>query len=176
MYEPTPPAEVRAEAADDGRWTLVFVRDFPHPPEKVWAALTEADQIKQWAPYDADRDLTGPGAATLTMIDGQTAKAMAAEVTRVEPPRLLEYTWDTDRLRWELTPTGAGTRLTLRHTLNDRDWIPKVAAGWHICLDVADRLLADDPVGPIRGGAAKDYGWDGLRDAYAGKLGIASAD
>lgn len=44
------------------------------------------------------------------------------------------------------------------------------AAGWHLCLDVADRLLDGDPVGPIRGAEAKDFGWADLRDAYAERL------
>jgi uncharacterized protein YndB with AHSA1/START domain len=176
MYEPSPPVDAHVEPADDGRWTLIFVRDLPHPPEKVWRALTEPEQIAQWAPYDASRDLAAPGEATLTMIDGDTAMGMAAVVRRAEPPTLLEFSWDTDLLRWELEPTAHGTRLTLRHTLGDHGWVPKVAAGWHICLDVADRLLAGAPVGVIRGGEAKNHGWEGLRDAYAAALGIKSAD
>ena len=44
------------------------------------------------------------------------------------------------------------------------------AAGWHICLDVADRLLAGDPVPVIRGAEAKKYGWQDLADAYAARL------
>ena len=38
-------------------------------------------------------------------------------------------------------------------------------------LDVAERLLDGDPVGPIRGEDAKNYGWDRLHDAYAETLG-----
>lgn len=172
MYEPTPPVDARVEPADDGHWTLIFVREFPHPPEKVWRALTEPEQIKQWAPYNASRDLATPGEATLTMIDGETAEDMPAVIRRAEAPRLLEYTWDVDLLRWELEPTADGTRLTLRHTLADRGWVAQVSAGWHVCLDVADHLMAGDPVGVIRGSEAKEYGWEGLRDAYATRLGV----
>ena len=68
--------------------------------------------------------------------------------------------------------TGTGTRLTLRHTVEDRQWVPKVAAGWHLCLDVAEHLLDGDPVGPIRGADARNYGWDELNEAYAAKLGL----
>jgi hypothetical protein len=60
--------------------------------------------------------------------------------------------------------------LTLSHTLEDRDWLPKVAAGWHLCLDVAEHLLDGEPMGPIRGSDAKNYDWDELHDAYAAKL------
>ncbi|MFI5664393.1 hypothetical protein [Streptomyces sp. NPDC051684] len=66
------------------------------------------------------------------MIDDEKPQDMAAEVVRAEPPTLLENTLGTDLLRWELAPTATGTRLTLRHTVRDRDWIPKVAAGWRL--------------------------------------------
>ena len=69
-------------------------------------------------------------------------------------------------LRWELEPAGPGTRLTLRHTVQGREWLPKVAAGWHLCLDVAQHLLDGDPVGPIRGADAVHYGFNELNDAY----------
>ena len=169
-FEPGPLADVERRA-DGDRWTLVFVRVLRHAPERVWAALTEPAQLEAWAPFTVDRDLGSTGDATLTMIDGAVAEELPASVRRAEPPMLLEYTWGSDLLRWTLEPADAGTRLTLEHTLGDRDWVPKVAAGWHLCLDVAERLLDGDPVGPIRGEDAKNFGWDRLRDAYAERLG-----
>jgi hypothetical protein len=62
------------------------------------------------------------------------------------------------------------TGLTLRHTTDDRDGVPKAAAGWHICLAVAERLLDGQPVGPIRGGDALNHGWQDLHEAYASAL------
>jgi Activator of Hsp90 ATPase homolog 1-like protein len=93
-------------------------------------------------------------------------------VTRADPPTVLEYAWGKDLLRWQLSPTEQGTRLTLEHTVEDRDLVPKVAAGWHICLVVAERLLDGAPIGPIRGEDARNYGWDELNEAYAAALGI----
>ncbi|WP_435206693.1 SRPBCC family protein [Micromonospora sp. bgisy143] len=165
-FRPSPPGTAYTEHAGGGA-TLVFVRDLRHPPTAVWAALTDPAQLAQWAPFLADRDLGSPGAAVLTLVDGETTADQTAVVRRAEPPHLLEYTWGDDLLRWELTPSGDGTRLTLRHTVADRGVLPMVAAGWHLCLDVADRLLDGDPVGPIRGAEAKDFGWPELRDAYA---------
>ncbi len=64
---------------------------------------------------------------------------------RAEAPRLLEYSWGGNDLRWELEPLRAdGTRLTLWHNI-DRGFISWGAAGWHICFDVLDRLLAGEP-------------------------------
>jgi uncharacterized protein YndB with AHSA1/START domain len=171
-FDPGPLAEVDYHAGDGDRWTLIFVRELRHSPQTVWAALTEPAQLREWAPYTADRDLGTTGEATLTMIDGEEAVELAATVLRAERPSLLEYSWGGDLLRWELAATAVGTRLTLRHTLEDRAWVPKVAAGWHLCLVVAEHLLDGEPIGPIRGEDARDYGWDELRDRYAGKLGI----
>src|SRR5262245_46325282 len=133
--DPGPLSPVQVEPAGE-RWTLVMQRDLRHPPAKVWAALTEPDRLKQWAPFLSDRDLGRSGAATLTMIDGDEEYALPATVQRAEPPHLLVYTWGEDLLRWELAATATGTRLTLRHTLADRSWAPKIAAGWHLCLMV----------------------------------------
>jgi uncharacterized protein YndB with AHSA1/START domain len=168
-FHPGELAHVDISPSQD-RWTLVFVKDLRHPPATVWAALTEPAQIECWAPYTADRNLSDIGDATLTMIDGDASADLPASVTRADPPVLLEHTFGGDLLRWELTPNGAGTRLTLRHTLDDREWAPKVAAGWHLCLVVAERLLDGRPIPPIRGADAKNYGWDELHDRYAEKL------
>jgi uncharacterized protein YndB with AHSA1/START domain len=84
-FEPGPLAEVGSEASGD-RWTLVFVRDIRHPPEKVWAALTEPARLAEWAPFLADRNLGSTGAATLTMVDGDVREDMEASVRRAEPP------------------------------------------------------------------------------------------
>jgi len=176
----------------DNRWTLIFSRNLRHPPAKVWAALTDPDQLVRWAPFLANRDLTITGDATLTMVDGDVRQDLPATVTRSEPPTLLEYTWGTDVLHWELAAIGlgaqnsamtrdsaamaatvrTGTRLTLRHTVAGRHWIAKAAAGWHLCLMVAERLLDGHPTNPIRGRDALNHGWADLNQAYAAELGI----
>jgi uncharacterized protein YndB with AHSA1/START domain len=156
-----------------GGWVLVVTRDLRHPPAAVWAALTEPEQLAAWAPFTAGGDLGGTGEATLTMIDGVDGDRvdLPATVTRAEPPTLLEYTWGSDDLRWELAAAGAGTRLTLRHRVGSREDVARAAAGWHLCFDVLDRLLAGDPVPPIRGQDALEHGWTALHDRYAAQLG-----
>jgi uncharacterized protein YndB with AHSA1/START domain len=173
-FAPSPLADV--EATPEGEsWTLVFVRDLHHPREKVWAALTEPAQLSEWAPFLADRDLSTVGDAVLTMVDGDTTVELKASVLRAEAPTLLEYSWGTDLLRWELSATDDGTRLTLRHTVADLDMAAMAAAGWHVCLDVAEHLLDGAPIGPIRGAEARDFGWDQLNEAYAKKVGSLTA-
>jgi len=171
MPDPTDTlADVHAERDDDGRWTLTFVRLLRHAPDQVWAALTDPEQLGRWAPFEADRDLATLGTATLTMVDGDTRVDLDARVTRAEPPALLEYSWGDDVLRWELEPVGSGTRLTLHHRVDDETMPPRAAAGWHLCLDVAERLLDGDDVEPIRGQEAMAHGWQELHDQYAERL------
>jgi uncharacterized protein YndB with AHSA1/START domain len=174
-YRPGPLASVQAESGND-TWTLVFARDFRHGATAVWRALTEPEQLDLWAPFTADRNLSSVGPATLTMIDGDTRDQMRVTVTVAQAPHRLEYTWGTDVLFWHLEPTDTGTRLTLRHTVQSEDWLSKVAAGWHICLDVADELLAGRRLGAIRGQEALRYGWDELNDSYASRLGRTTVD
>jgi uncharacterized protein YndB with AHSA1/START domain len=164
-----PLADARVVPAGNA-WTLIFVRDLPHPPAAVWRALTDPAELDQWAPFSADHDLAAPGAVTLTMVDGDTRTPLATTVLQVKEPELLEYVWGGDLLRWELEATAEGTRLTLRHTLAKRDMDAMVAAGWHLCLVVLDRMLGGDPVGPIRGRDAMDHGFEDLRDAYAARF------
>lgn len=168
-FDPGPLADVDYEPEGD-QWALVFVRELDHAPDKVWAAITEPAQLSKWAPYTADRALDSVGEVTLTMVDGAESVDLPASLTRAHPPVALEYNWGEDRLRWELAPTATGTRLTLRHTVNDPAMIPKIAAGWHLCVEVADRMLADDPIPPIRGADAMNYGWQDLFAAYSDKL------
>lgn len=164
-----PLAEVDCHGTD-GRWTLVFVRELGHPPEKVWSALTDPEQLRRWAPYTADRNLASTGDATLTMVDGDSSETLPGAVTRAEPPTLLEHAWGDDTLRWELEPSDRGTRLTLSQTTADKSFITRNAAGWHLCFVVAERLLDGHPVEPVTGEAALDHGWEQLHEAYAAEL------
>jgi uncharacterized protein YndB with AHSA1/START domain len=167
--DPGPLADARV-VPDGDAWTLIFIRDLRHPPGAVWEALTDPAELDQWAPFSAGRDLGSPGETTLTMVDGDTRMPLPATVRQAKEPELLEYTWGDDVLRWELEPTGAGTRLTLRHTLAKPDMDAMVAAGWHLCIAVLARLLDGDPVGVIRGQDAMNHGWEQLRAAYAEKF------
>lgn len=172
-YESTPVVDATAQK-ERGRWTLVFPRVLPHPPERVWQALTDPAVLREWAPFDSDRNLGQTGDATLVMAGGaggDAEEAMPAKVLVADAPRLLEYTWSHDVLRWELARESNGTRLTLRHTVEDASWLAKVAAGWHICLDIADAWLSGQPIGRIVGPDARPW-WEPLNEAYAKLLNV----
>ncbi|WP_223643570.1 SRPBCC family protein [Corallococcus sp. EGB] len=173
QYVPGPAAGARVQKEGD-KWTLVLVRDLRHPPAKVWKALTDPKHLAEWAPFDADRSLATPGPVKLSTVGAPTPMVSETTVKRAEEPKLLEYSWGQQDLRWELEPVGdSGTRLTLWHNI-DKGFISWGAAGWHICFDVLDHLLSGDPVGRIVGGDAMKYDWQRLNSEYAEQFGIQS--
>ena len=165
-----PGAASGAEVRKDGEnWTLVLVRDLPHPAEKVWRALTDPEHLREWAPFDSDRNLGTVGTAKLSTVGTPTPHISETQVRRADAPRVLEFSWGAQDIRWELEPTGSGggTRLTLWHNI-DRGFISMGAAGWHICFDVLERLLAGRPIGRIVGAEAMNFdGWQRLNIEYA---------
>ena len=176
-YRPSPIDQPRRTFAD-GRWTVILRRELSHPVKRVWEALTEPGQLRQWAPFTVERDLATTGDVVFTMLDGTDSGETVVDagvVLESDPPRLLVYRWGQDVLRWELTGTEDGTTLVLRHALHDDNLTSAVAAGWHICLDVADAMMKDVPFGPVVGERAKEYGWSDLNLRYAEILDVKPA-
>ena len=172
QYTPGPASG--AQVRKDGEnWTLILVRELHHPPEKVWQALTDPAHLREWAPFDADGNLGTVGARVqLTTVGAPTPLVTETRVTRADAPRMLEYNWGGQDIRWELDALGDGTRLTLWHNIN-RGFISMGAAGWHICFDVLDRLLTGQPMGRIVGPDAMKFGgWQRLNAEYAKQFGV----
>jgi uncharacterized protein YndB with AHSA1/START domain len=171
QYIPGPAtgAQVRK---DGDKWTLILVRELRHSPDKVWQALTDPAQLREWAPFDADGSLgTAGNAVKLTTVGAPTPHVTETKVAKADAPRVLEYNWGDQDIRWELEALGGGTRLTLWHNI-DRRFISMGAAGWHICFDVLDRLLNGTPIDRIVAGAAMKFDWARLNAEYAQQFGI----
>jgi uncharacterized protein YndB with AHSA1/START domain len=152
---------------DKDKWTLILVRELRHSPEKVWQALTDPAQLREWAPFVTDRNLGAAGTTVKLTWVGAPAP-IEISVTRADPPKVLEYGDN----RWELEPSGGGTRLTLWHNINRR-FIAWGAAGWHIAFDVLDHLLGGTPIGRVVGpDVMKFAGWQRLTAEYARQFGI----
>jgi uncharacterized protein YndB with AHSA1/START domain len=152
------------------------VRDLHHSPATVWEALTDPEQLREWAPFDADRNLGIVGTAKLTTVGAPSPMVSETHVKRADPPRLLEFNWGGQDIRWQLEPVDSGTRLTLWHNIN-RGFISMGAAGWHICFDVLHRLLDGDPIGRIVGADALTFGgWQRLNAEYAQQFGVKPPD
>jgi uncharacterized protein YndB with AHSA1/START domain len=119
-------------------------RHLPDPPDVVWRALTERDQLRAWFPCDVI--LSGGswkvGAAiTFPFRPEALDLTLTGEVLEVDEPSVLAFTWGDDTLRFELSAEAAGTRLVLIDELPP-DAAARNAAGWEQCLD---RLAGIEP-------------------------------
>ena len=155
----------RLEQLDDGRWQLRFTRTLPHPPEKVWRALTEPEHLAHWFPTTIEGEREA-GAPLRFSFRGGEAPAFDGEMIAFEPPSLLELRWGDDVIRLELRPRGEGTELTLLDTLDDRGKGARDAAGWHVCLDNLEAHLR---------GEEADTEWRAVHVEYVERFGPGAA-
>jgi uncharacterized protein YndB with AHSA1/START domain len=134
------------EKIADQRWRLRFVRTLPHPPEKVWRALTEPEHLAAWFPTSIEGDRAA-GAKLRFAFTNDAAPALDGEMVEYDPPSVLEMRWgDDELLRFELRPTDSGTELTFLNTFEQEGKAARDAAGWHACLDLlAVELLGEKP-------------------------------
>jgi uncharacterized protein YndB with AHSA1/START domain len=162
-----------SQGQEQEKWTLVLVRELRHAPEKVWQALTDPAHLREWAPFDADGNLSVAGTAVkLTTVGAPAPRITETTVKRADFPEVLEYNWGGFDMRWKLDPTGSGTRLTLWINIA-RPYIAMGAAGWHVCFDVLDRHLAGQPIARIAGPEAMNFpGWQRLNAEYAQQFGV----
>jgi len=166
QYAPGPASGAQVRKEGD-KWTLILVREMRHAPENVWQALIDPAQVREWAPFVIDGRLDRAGSTVKITWVGNPAP-IETSVTQVDAPNVLEY----GDIRWELEAVGSGTRLTLWHKI-DRRFISWGAAGWHISLDVMDRLLSGNPIGRIAGADAMHFeGWQRLNAEYAKQFGM----
>src|SRR6266480_4537855 len=99
QYTPGPASG--AQVRKDGeKWTLILVRELRHSPATVWQALTDPAQLREWAPFDADRSLGTVGTTVkLTTVGAPTPHVSETTVTRADAPKALKFGWQ--RLRAE---------------------------------------------------------------------------
>jgi uncharacterized protein YndB with AHSA1/START domain len=172
-YNPGPAGGAQMRKQEGENWTLILVRELHHSPEKVWEALTDPVHLREWAPFDADGNLgTAGNTVKLTTVGAPRPRITETTVTQADAPRALEYNWGGNDMKWELEPVESGTRLTLWTSINRR-FIAMGAAGWHICFDVLDRLLAEQPIGRLVGPEAMTVDFQRLHAEYATLFGIA---
>ncbi len=152
------------------RWRLRFARELAHPPERVWRALTEPEHLRAWFPQHIRGEWRAGAALTFEHQEPGLGPAFGGEVLACEPPRLLEFRWGTEVLRFEIEPRGGGCTLTLLDTLAELGTAARDAAGWHACLDL---LAADlDGAGPGPDAGAR---WAQVHPGYVEAFGPAAS-
>jgi uncharacterized protein YndB with AHSA1/START domain len=132
--------------------SLVIERELPHPPEKVWRALTQGPLVKEWL---MDNDLQPVVGHRFTFRSTPVPKwdgVIESEVLVVEPNEKLSYRWNSMGLEsvvaWTLVPTGGGTLVRMEHSgfPTDKDAAYKGANyGWQKFIGGLERVVAGLP-------------------------------
>jgi uncharacterized protein YndB with AHSA1/START domain len=100
--------------------TLVIERVFPHPPEKLWRALTESPLIAQWLMNNDFAPAVGHKFQFRSNPVPNWDGIIDCEVLVVEPIKTLSYTWGTlgmgTVVLFVLTPAEDGTHLRMEQS------------------------------------------------------------
>jgi uncharacterized protein YndB with AHSA1/START domain len=102
--------------------SVVVEREFAHPPEKLWRALTQPHLIEEWLMKNDFKPVVGHN----FNLRGDWGGVLDCEVLAVEPQKKLTYTWIfkheqpafnlTSVVDWTLTPTRNGTHLRMEQS------------------------------------------------------------
>jgi uncharacterized protein YndB with AHSA1/START domain len=104
----------------EGTRTLVIERVFPHPPEKLWRALTENPLIAQWLMKNDFEPVVGRKFQFRSQPVPNWDGVIDCEVLIVDRLKRLSYSWSTMgvdfAVLWTLTPAEGGTRLRMEQS------------------------------------------------------------
>jgi uncharacterized protein YndB with AHSA1/START domain len=102
--------------------SVIVEREIPHPPEKIWRALTQPHLIEEWL---MKNDFE-PVVSHRFKLRGNWGGVLDCEVLAVEPNKTLSYTWNFEHddaaynlksvVTFMLTPTSTGTRLRMEQS------------------------------------------------------------
>jgi len=144
------------------RFTVEYVRTYPHPIERVWQAITDPAEFGRW--FIRGRLELRAGGEYWFGDDGFTGK-----VSAVDPPRFIRFagpTGDTGYFQYELAPAPGGTRMRfVQHfppegvytevegdlggdlPVPGTPWKPGFVGGWHEFWDALADYLDGVPAG-----------------------------
>lgn len=128
--------------------TLRLERRLAHPPERVWAAITEPEQVREW--MRAKRATIEPRRGGTIDID--SVIHITGRILVWDPPRVLEHEFriqpgprlpdgENAVLRYDLEPDGDGSLVTRTFTRLSPESARLFANGQRIILDLLARYL-----------------------------------
>lgn len=127
----------------DGRPAVRFQRSYDYPIERVWAAVSQPDELTHWFPSSVSLEPRTGG--VISFSGDPHMDDLPGTVLAYEPPRRLAFTWGADEIHLELIATGAGScQLTLINILSEQDTAARNASGWAVCLGELDKHIAGE--------------------------------
>ena len=131
--------------------SVIVEREMPHPPEKLWRALTQPHLIAEWLM----KNDFAPQVGHRFKLRGEWGGVLDCEVLVVEPNKELAYTWNhvhddaafnlQSIVTFTLTPTAAGTRLRMEQAgfrPDQRQAFGGAHAGWQQMFAKLEQVLA----------------------------------
>ena len=131
--------------------SVVIEREFAHPPDKLWRALTQPHLIEEWLMKNDFK----PDVGHRFNLSGDWGGVLDCEVLEVEPNQSLSYTWNFAHddpafdlqsvVTFTLTPTTTGTRLRMEQEgfrPDQKQAFGGAKAGWQQFLAKLDEVLA----------------------------------
>jgi uncharacterized protein YndB with AHSA1/START domain len=132
--------------------SLVIEKELPHPPEKIWRALTQGPLIKEWLMDNDFQPVVGHRFSFRSTPAPNWNGVIESEVKVVEPNKKLTYSWGTLGLEslvvWTLVPTEGGTLLRMEQSGfgPDQDTAYKGATyGWQRFIGKLEQVVAALP-------------------------------
>jgi uncharacterized protein YndB with AHSA1/START domain len=131
--------------------SVVVERDMPHPPERIWRALTQPHLIAEWLMKNDFKLAVGHR----FNLRGDWGGVLDCEVLAIEPNKTLSYTWNFEHddpaynlmsvVTFTLTPTSTGTRLRMEQSgfrPDQRQAFGGANAGWQQFFAKLEQVLA----------------------------------
>ena len=129
----------------------VVERDIPHPPEKIWRALTQPHLIAEWLMKNDFKPVVGHH----FNLRGDWGGVLDCEVLAIEPNKELTYTWNFKHadaafdlqsvVTFTLTPTPAGTLLRMEQSgfrPDQKQAYGGAHAGWRQFFEKLEQVLS----------------------------------
>ena len=131
------------------RRSVVVERELPHPPGKIWRALTQPHLIEEWLMKNDFTAAVGHRFNFRREPRPDVKIVVDCRVLAVEPYRSLAYTWNAMGLEsvvtWTLTPTSTGTRLRMEQSgyrTDQREAYGGASVGWRQFFSNLEQVLA----------------------------------
>jgi uncharacterized protein YndB with AHSA1/START domain len=131
--------------------SVVVEREFPHPPEKLWRALTQPHLMEEWLM----KNDFAPTVGHRFNLHGEWGGVLDCEVLAIEPHRTLSYTWDFKHedaaydmksvVTFTLTQTSTGTHLRMEQEgfrPDQKQAFGGAHSGWRQHLENLEEVVA----------------------------------
>jgi uncharacterized protein YndB with AHSA1/START domain len=130
--------------------SVVVEREFPHPPAKIWRALTQPHLMEEWLMKNDFSPVVGHR----FNLRGDWGGVLDCEVLVVEPDKTLSYTWNfahadaafnlNSVVTFTITPTTSGTLLRMEQVgfrPDQRQAFGGANAGWQQFFAKLEEML-----------------------------------